>query len=61
MASHQAPYADTDPDRPSPPPGHADWGRAEFKKKWYNDDDLRVFQKALHAHDADHPRTPPHP
>ncbi|KAA1089655.1 hypothetical protein PGT21_026173 [Puccinia graminis f. sp. tritici] len=49
----QAPYGEIDPDRLSPPQGEAGWGCDEFKKKWYNDDDLLVFRQALHAQDVD--------
>lgn len=51
----RAPYADVDPDRLFPPKGETDWGYEEFKMKWYNDDDLMVFQEALHAQDSDQP------
>jgi len=51
----RAPYADVDPERLFPPKGETDWGYEEFKMKWYNDDDLMVFQEALHAQDCDQP------
>ncbi|PLW06532.1 hypothetical protein PCASD_05381 [Puccinia coronata f. sp. avenae] len=50
-----APYGHTDPDRLFPPNGADEWSYPEFKMKWYNDDDLLVFQQALHAQDTDQP------
>ncbi|KAI9623678.1 hypothetical protein H4Q26_014405 [Puccinia striiformis f. sp. tritici PST-130] len=54
-SKEHAPYSDIDPDRLYPPQGESDWGCEEFQMKWYNDDDLIVFQNALHAQDNDHP------
>lgn len=47
------PYAEVDPDRLHPPKGENNWGREEFKMKWYKDDDIEVFRQALQTHDAD--------